>query len=175
MRLAHCMDRVADEHRGVRGAHRVLGQDGQLELACRVLGMELSDRDVLVGQGAQHVVAVPAELDQAVHAVGRSRRGGHEVVSMAGVDVPLDLEAHQRLQPALGEVLHGAAGEGPGALRVRSAVLGVAVDRGPRPAGQGGEAHGPGRVGQQPEVTHRPAGEAASGDRVVDEERVEHR
>lgn len=163
-------DGVAYQHRGVGCLDRSLGGDGDLELPGGVLGVELEHGEALPGEGVQHLPQVVGVLDEAGHAVpGPVRRGGPGGVGRH----PLDLDPGPHRHPAPSDGLGGPAGEAALAAGVRRAALGVAVGRGPRPAGLGGERGEPVEVGDEPQVTGRAGARRRAGEGVVDQGEVE--
>jgi hypothetical protein len=167
-------DRLAHQHALVGGADRAGRRDRDLELAGRVLRVELVDGDPLVLQRDQHVAAVVAELDQPGHPVGRAAAGRKEVVVVAP-DRPLDLDRHPERDVAGRRQLGHPPGEAALVGDPRLALLGEPVGRRPGPARLRGQRDDPVEVGPQPQVAVRAAEQAGAGDRIVGEEGVEDR
>src|SRR3954464_465842 len=171
----HRLDRVPDQHAGVRCGDRVLGRDGQLQLPGRVLGVELVDRNALRRQRRQQVARVVGDLHVPRHPVGGTGEPGYEVVVARDPGRPLDLEGGPDGQPLAGQLVDDPAQEQPRVQWVRGAVLVVAVHRRPRPAGLAGQHGQPVEIRVQSQVADGAAGVAPGDDRVVEEEGVEHR
>ncbi len=173
-RAEHAADRLADEDEGVGRADRVLDGDRELVLPGRVLGVDLLDDDALPLERGEQVAQVVRLLDDAGVAVRRSGDRGPKS-SPGSPTAHSTSKATCARQPALGKCGHGAAGDAALVLRMLGALLGEAVRRRPRPAGLLVEHDQPVEVGMQPQVADRTAREAPGHDRVVGEERVEHR
>ena len=148
-------DGLADEHAVVGCTYRVTGGHGHLELAGRVLGMNLLHGDGLCREGGEHVAQVVRAVDQSGHAVGRARGGRDEGVAAAGIERPLQLERHLRRQALLCGEVHHPGGEASMTEGVDGARPGPSVDRRPRPTRLGGQLDEASEVGVEAEVAHR--------------------
>ena len=173
-------DRVDDrahEHGRVGRSHGILRRDRELELAGRVLRVELLDNDPRVRQRDQQVSGVVGGVDQPRHPVRRPARGRPEVVIRVVTEVvadhPLELDRGQHADALLRQGADEGGQQQPAALVVRRAVLLVAVGRSPRPPGLGAERDHAAYVGHHPQVTDRLASFAGAGDPVVEAEPVE--
>ena len=136
--------------------------------------MDLLHADRLLAQRLHHVAQVVGTLDDPRHPVGGARGRRYEVVAGAGVEHPLDLEAHGCLEPLSGCSLDHPGGEAALASAMRLAGLGAPVDRCPGPSRLSGEPHEPAQVRVEAEVAHGSGRRLAGGDRVVDHEDVEY-
>ncbi len=110
------------------------GGERDLELALRVLGMDLFDRDALRGQRHEDRAQVGRELDEPDHPVRRAGGGRNEVVTGAPGDAPLDLEAGAHREPGRRQPVDLAAQQPAAVQRVRLAGLVEALGRRPGPA-----------------------------------------
>ncbi len=178
LRQRHHTDRLPHQHAPVGRRHRVERADRDLELAGRVLGMDLVDVHALRRERRQQVGGVVAQLhlpDRAVRGAGH-RRDEFLAGRRAEPDGPLDLDGRLEGEAApFGGVRDDPAQKGPGAAGVPLALLGDPVHGRPCPAGLPGQHHQLVEVGVEPEVAVGGAEDVGGDDRVVGQEGVEHR
>ena len=141
-------DRLAKQHVAIGRGQRLVGGDGDLELARAGLGLELVDQQPLVFAGGDEREGEVLDLEQARGAEGRP--GAQP--TLAWQQRELDLKRHPKAQPALRcGGLHRAQKR---ALtgRGRLAVLVDLIDRRPGQALVATQPHRRGEVGHQAHV-----------------------
>src|SRR5262252_8515415 len=109
-------DDVPGEHGQVGRSYRSGGRQGDLELARRVLGMELADPDAGFAQGADEPAGVVAEARQDGQAVSGPGMGGDRrpvvVTMIVAAEEPFDLAADPDLEVAQARQIGHPPGEG---------------------------------------------------------------
>ena len=179
VRSRHRPDGVAQDETRVRERDPRPVWHRQLELAGRVLGMELHHTgplglerpDQVTREGlvvGEHGCAVPGPL---------VRRDRIRLVGFAGPRPPpeeeLELVGAAQLQPLVLQPVQHPARERPAARRPRVALLVPLVDRRHRPARRARQGDRRGGIGDQARVARRPLDAGGRGQVVVDQEHRE--
>ncbi len=149
----HRAHRLAHDHRRVGGRQRIAGSDRHLELAVRVLGVELLQTETLRLHHRHEVEREVLVLNERDVAVARTMVRRMELAVIAS-DPHGELELEHRLhqQTSLGERVGHAPRECPWTGSEWLAGLRVLIHRGPCPPRHRGERHGRARIGPEPKV-----------------------